>query len=256
MSIPCDDGISDYFEKPRRPGRSIWSYLMPWLVVIGVVLILIAMLLPATRSASEAARRIQCTNNLKQIGLALRNYSYEHGAFPPVFTRDMTGKPLHSWRTLLLPYLDQKELYQSLDLSKPWDDPINAKAFEKKVVSAYLCPSSRKTETAYLAVVGPDASFPPDRSRRLSEFTDGLGQTLMVIEVDQDHTVPWMSPRDADSSVVLGIDLKSKLNHPGGVNGLFGDVSVKFLKATLPSDQRRAMITVSGKDNNVLSFYD
>ena len=82
--------------------------LVELLVVIGVIVILIGLLLPTVRAAHEPARRSQCCNNLKQIALALHNYADEHGEFPPAYTVDEQGQPLHSWRTLILPYLEQK----------------------------------------------------------------------------------------------------------------------------------------------------
>ncbi|APZ94979.1 DUF1559 domain-containing protein [Fuerstiella marisgermanici] len=93
--------------------------------VVGLVLIggvLLAMLLPFNRG-SEAPRRLQCKNNLKQIGLALHNYHDVYEAFPPAFTVNSDGHPLHSWRTLILPFMEQQALYDSIDLSKPWSDP-------------------------------------------------------------------------------------------------------------------------------------
>src|SRR5262245_46299640 len=82
--------------------------LLELLVVVAVIGILIALLLPATRSARPAARRAQCTNNLKQIALALRSYEQDHKALPPAYTVDESGRPLHSWRTLILPHLEQR----------------------------------------------------------------------------------------------------------------------------------------------------
>ena len=73
---------------------------------------------------------MQCANNLKQIALALRNYESVYHALPPAYTVDAEGKPLHSWRTLILPYLEQQALYDKIDLSKPWDDPANKEAYE------------------------------------------------------------------------------------------------------------------------------
>ena len=99
-------------------------------MVLGIIALLIALLLPAIRSAGPAARRAQCVNNLKQIALALHNYEQAHKALPPAYTVDAKGRPLHSWRTLILPYLEQEPLYQTIDLSKPWNDPANAKALE------------------------------------------------------------------------------------------------------------------------------
>jgi type II secretory pathway pseudopilin PulG len=101
--------------------------LVTGLTVLAILAVVVAMLLPSVRRARPAARRSQCKNNLKQIGLALYNYEADYHAFPPAYTVDADGKPLHSWRTLILPYLDQQPLYARIDLSKPWDDPANAR---------------------------------------------------------------------------------------------------------------------------------
>ncbi len=86
----------------------------------------------------------------------------------------------------------------------------------------------------------------------LSDIIDGTGHTIMVIEVDSDHAVPWMQPTDADEKVVLGIGPESKLDHPGGVNAAFADGHTRFLEADLPAAQRRAYISIAGNDNGVL----
>ena len=82
--------------------------------LVGVVLcggILTALLLPAIQAAREAARRASCSNNLKQINLALLNYENAHKCFPPAYIPDEDGTPMHSWRVLILPYLEQNALY-------------------------------------------------------------------------------------------------------------------------------------------------
>ncbi len=105
-------------------GRGFWP--IKSLAVLAILALLIAFLLPATRSSRGAARRAQCTNNLKQIALALHNYEQAYKSFPPAYTVDANGRPLHSWRTLILPFLEQESLYRAIDLSKPWNDPANA----------------------------------------------------------------------------------------------------------------------------------
>ncbi len=86
-----NDEIPKAKPTPRRRNR-----LLDAVVVIGIILFLIALLLPAIRTAGPAARCAQCTNNLKQIAPAIYNYEQLHGAFPPASTVDATGKPLHS----------------------------------------------------------------------------------------------------------------------------------------------------------------
>ncbi|MGE5193057.1 MAG: DUF1559 domain-containing protein, partial [Deltaproteobacteria bacterium] len=219
------------------------------LTVLAIGAVLVALMLPAVRRGREPARRSQCKNNLKQIALALHNYEERYNALPPAYTVDADGKPLHSWRTLILPFLDQEPLYESIDLSKPWDDPANAEAF-KTSLSVYHCPSdsSPQNHTTYLASVGSTGCFRLTEPRLLSEITDGLSQTLMVVEVPSDRSVPWMSPKDADERLMLGLGPESKLAHTGGMNAALCDGSVRFLSTAIPAATRRALISIAGGD--------
>jgi prepilin-type N-terminal cleavage/methylation domain-containing protein len=222
------------------------------IVVLGIIAILAALFLPAYRSAGPAARRTQCLNNIRNIALALRNYEEEYHVLPPAYTVDARGNRLHSWRTLILPYLDQKSLYKRIDLSKPWYDPANAKIGET-ALSIYSCPEAHRPEsqcpencTTYLAVVTPDSCLRAGKSRALSEITSP-GKTLMVIEVDSKHAVPWMSADDASEELWLSFGPKSDLPHAGGSLAAFVDCTARFLPADLPANDRRAMISITEK---------
>ena len=76
------------------------------------------------RPARQSAIRSQCVNNEKQIGLAIHNYIASHGSFPPAYTQDNAGKPLLSWRVLILPYIEQDALFKEFHLDEAWDSPI------------------------------------------------------------------------------------------------------------------------------------
>jgi prepilin-type processing-associated H-X9-DG protein len=231
---------------PRRRNR-----LLEFLVILGIIGLLVALLLPAVRTARPAAIRAQCTNNLKQIALALHNYEQAHKVLPPPYTVDASDRPLHSWRTLILPYLEQESLYRTIDLAKPWNDPANAKALGT-FVGVFCCYGAvRPTNntTTYLAIVSPNGCFFPGQSRSLSEIKDGTSNTLMVIETGEENAVPWMAPVDADESLVMRLGPTTKLHHPGGTNACFVDGSVRFLKASTPGKLRRALMTISGNDN-------
>ena len=224
--------------------------LVEFFVVIAIIATLIALIVPARRSAGPAARRLECQNNVKQIAMALLNYSIQNHVLPPAYTVDADGKPLHSWRTLILPYLDHATLYKKIDLTKAWDDPVNAEAFQTKV-SVYRCPLAIGPEnhTTYMAVVTSNSCIRPTEPRSLSDITDDQDQTLMVIEVDSDHAVPWMSPRDADESLILALGSKHKLAHGGGINAGFVDGRTEFLNANLTKDKLRKLISIAGSDN-------
>lgn len=229
----------------RRAGFS-WTALA---AVLGVISLLIALLLPARRVAREAARRTSCKCHLKQLGLALHNYHDVYGEFPPAYTVDADGKRLYSWRTLILPQLDQQPLFDKIDLSKPWDDPKNAQA-AKTLPSVYQCPSAstRPGQTSYLAVVTSDGCLLPVRSRSIKTITDGMANTLMVIEVPADQSVHWMTPQDADETLLERFGPKSKESHPGGRHGLIADGTVRLLAQTIDRKTFHALCTATGSD--------
>ena len=243
------------YESPEKPHAaeiakggnsfSLWKVL----AVAGVTALLIALILPATRTAPEAGGRTRCLNNLKSITLALISYAERHNAFPPAYTVDANGNRLHSWRTLILPYLDQYALYESIDLSKPWNDPANAKAFGTEV-DVFSCPAAKLSGglTTYLGNAATDGCFTGDRPRHISEFTDSQGQTILVVEVSPTHAVHWMAPQDAHESILLNFGSGSKPAHIGVVNAGFADGTVHALSVNLDSPVRRSLLTVSGND--------
>ncbi|MHC5542478.1 DUF1559 family PulG-like putative transporter [Singulisphaera rosea] len=253
MSIHFEDD-PEFHEIPSKPSSGRGPSIARILAIGAAILILIALLLPANRVSRGAARRIQCMNNLKQIALALQGYEQIYKALPPAYTVDANGRPLHSWRTLILPYLDATELYQSIDLTKPWNDPANAKAFES-AVSVYHCPESRgpHNTTTYLASTGPNGCLSPGKPRPLAEITDPHRSTLMVIEAGEENVIPWMAPVDADDSLVLSLGPTTKLHHPGITNACFVDGHVRSLKVDTPPRERRALVSIAGNDNESFS---
>lgn len=231
--------------KPSRPGRrrtgrrgSIAGRL---LAVAAVVIAAVILLLPVSRGARGAARRAQCAQNLKSIGRAIDAYSRENGALPPPFSVDAEGHPLHSWRVLLLPYLDERAA-GGIDLEKPWDDPANAAA-AVATVEPYGCPALQAPagKTTYHLVVSPEGLVRPDRSATREEAASADRNTILVIESPEGRAMPWMGGGDDGVEVLMGSDEGC---HAGGVMALFADGSVHFLHIdSLPLDVRRSLIT-------------
>jgi hypothetical protein len=227
-----------------------------WMQILGVgsiLLVLAAVLLPAvTRGPAVrgTAQRVQCKNNLRQIRLALESYHDEYHALPPAYTTDANGQKLHSWRTLVLPFMEHEALYKQIDLSKPWNDPVNS-ALSSKMPEVYRCPSGNLPDgdTTYLGAVGEEFCFHPSTPRSFTEFSDGLSETLMVFEVAPNNAVPWMSPQDADLDSIIRLNSRESLPHREGFQGVMGDGTIRYFPADLPSETRKALLTISGNES-------
>ena len=218
-----------------------------------------ALLLPAVQAAREAARRMQCTNNLKQIVLALHTYHDANGAFPPLYTVDASGKPLHSWRVLILPFIEQQALYKQIRLDEPWDSEYN-KQFHDTVIPTYACLRNelrgQGKNCNYSGIAGE--GFVPATKENvwagidIGRILDGTSNTLAVVEVREPFC--WMDPT-ADitlDELAKGIntpDGRVGSNHTGGINvGMF-DGSVRFFRTTTDPTRLpilRAMGTCAG----------
>ncbi|MHC5541623.1 DUF1559 family PulG-like putative transporter [Singulisphaera rosea] len=212
------------------------------------IAVLIALLLPAVQAAREAARRAQCVNNLKQIGLALHNYESAYGQLPPAASTDRDGKPLLSWRVAILPFLEQQPLYNEFKLDEPWDSPHN-QPLAARMPSTFRCPSVPMPEsdtsglTEYQAIVGPGAFLDETTGTRFDSMTDGTANTLAIVE--SKGMVVWTKPED----IPLDNLAQSKVSsyHPGGNNSLFADGSVRFLKVpTMNPANFHALCTKNG----------
>ncbi len=170
-----------------------------------------------------------CSSNIRQIAIALRQYESTYECLPPAYTVDKSGNPLHSWRALILPYIERSDLYQRIDFSKPWNDPVN-KAVGKEVVDVYHCPGNQSstTSTAYVAIVSTEGCLQPKIGRALSEITDPHSETLLLYECDIEQAIHWMEPRDIHPSSLLQPRSKPRTVHHGGRMQLFWMVPSDF----------------------------
>jgi prepilin-type processing-associated H-X9-DG protein len=208
-----------------------------------VVPLALVPLLPS--EGNEAARRYQCVNNLKTIGLAMHNYHAAEGRLPPIAITNPDGKPLLSWRVAILPYLEEKELYDQFHLDEPYDSPHNAALLSRRP-QVYDCPTFKaedRTTTTYQVLIGPGTAFENPKGTTFAEITDGAQNTLLVVE--SKVPVPWTKPEDLPYNP-LGSLLSIGSKHPGGFNTLLADGSVRFLKLTVPEHVLRALITRDG----------
>ncbi len=305
-------------ERSRTRPETRGFTLIELLVVIAIIGVLVALLLPAVQSAREAARRMQCVNNLKQTGLGVLNFENANRYLPNgwYIPGDTTGANGYGgFCTRILPYLEQSSLYNSYNWSLSWWDLDNQTTVVTKI-STYLCPSSPVDPVRVgLNAIGSVGPF-PDRSMAIGDYiilrgyidyftvpppaetrmigmlmsidtnqptiaqvTDGTSQTAMVGEraarpqywvkgkkISDTNTMfafdgGWASYQsvwlrtflsDCNTIVTSGLG-PATVNcnngystysfHPGGVNVLFGDGSVRFLKESVASTVFYALLT-------------
>ncbi len=172
-------------------------------MVIAIIGILIALLLPAVQAAREAARRMQCSTNLKQVGLAILNYENTHKMLPIGMNIALPVFKAHSALAALLPYVEQEDLYEKYDFEKRIYDAVNLRVTCMHI-PAYLCPSDNAAGRIMngsfarsnivvcfgSGTVGKsatdwstDGAFQRDICKKLSDFTDGTSSTAVASEV-------------------------------------------------------------------------
>jgi hypothetical protein len=186
---------------------------------VGMVLngvLLYFLLLFSVQRVHETAARIQSQNNLQQMAIAVHDYAATYNnRLPPAAVYDRTGKPLYSWRVLLLPFVEQQNLYAQFHLDEPWDSPHNIQ-FVQRMPKVYQLPGVTGAEpglTYYQVFTGPDTLFPnskaglrpfglvgkPDlqeapRLYNIGNIPDGTSNTILFVEAA--NAVPWTKPED------------------------------------------------------------
>ncbi|HEY7427397.1 MAG TPA: DUF1559 domain-containing protein [Gemmataceae bacterium] len=200
-------------------------------------------LIEAVQRAREAAARTQSQNNLKQIGLAMHNYEATNGLFPPQATYDKNGKPLLSWRVLILPYLEQNDLYKQFHLDESWDSEHNKKLLAK-MPKTYASPQDETTiadhTTHYQGFFGKGTIFEGKKGIRIADITDGTSNTLMIVEASK--AVPWSKPEDIPYDAAKPLP---KLGMPGASSFLAGmcDGSIRLIYHDITEKTLRNAIT-------------
>ena len=249
--------------------------LIELLVVIAIIAILIGLLLPAVQKVREAAARMKCSNNLKQMGLACHAYQDTAGKLPAGWVTNAANKPNPgwSWATLILPYVEQNNLYTAMnpDLVTPGGPSVDANT--SKALSVYLCPSDsasgptnplfqgfgRSNYVVNREVLGPDVNNNPT-TLKIETIQDGSSNTFLMGERDSVKNIGAVWHRSNATSASFegrpgrGINIPcagtppvpstgdpARLAwgslHTGGANFALCDGSVRFFTNSTPADQ-------------------
>ena len=245
----------------RSPSRQGMT-LVELLVVMTIIGILVALLLPAVQSAREAGRKAACKNNLRQVGIALHAY---HDAFGTLPTGCLEwNQRQYAWSALLLPFLEQQNLYLQIDFSTRFDAPVNAAAARTRL-QVYECPTGPQRtlprgRTDYGGLYGErmvdflpdDGLFVHEVSFAFHHIRDGLSQTMAVAEDVGGPDSEWINGRNVfvqsgginDPKAWAG-DNEIRSLHPTGAMTLFADARVVFLSDSLDKLVLGQMITRS-----------
>ena len=234
---------------------------------IGVPIVVVGVLLwQLAKYGNEVGRRSQCCANLKMIAIAMLTYSDAHGCFPPAYIPDKEGRPMHSWRVLLMPFMGEEHFFESYRLDEPWNSPHN-RALAHGVPHGmdpnypiYHCPSDRdsdKWDTSYVMVVGPRAISDGPTAMRPEERAYDFSRTVVLIEMS-DSGIPWMEPRDLRSDEMSfkinspdGRGIRSR--HPTGAMVMFGHANERFLHET--EDPRLVEDLIAGRKSQAVADF-
>ena len=238
---------SQLFDK--EPKNRLWGKIgLGVAVFLGVPFL--AQTLSHPPGTQDGYRRSYCRNQLQDIARALDNYHYHHHQLPPPNLCGEDGKPAHSWRVLILPYLEQQTLYGRYDFKERWNGPNNRKLSQMRP-NVYRCPANRTAEddqsgtTNYLALVGPGTAWDslsiPNHS--IAEFQP---RRVTLIEVG-DSKIDWLEPQDMTLDKILGESgLRISTSHRRqGVHLGMSDGTVEWVNRNALPDLWRAAL--SGK---------
>jgi hypothetical protein len=238
--------------------------VLRWFLAILMFLFAVALLLPAVSSATEAAARVHCRNNLKFLGLALDNYYQMHGHFPPPNVAGPDGKPMHSWRVLILPYIEEGMLFNSYRMDEPWNGPNNS-TLAAQMPSVFRCPSDGSMPpgmTNYFYITGPGRAKEGESKLQPHQISDGMANTMAIVE-STSARINWLDPRDLTVEDMLagkntadapcacashGRKDHGMWRSAGGFQCAMFDGSVRYIAAGIDPATLRAFLTIDGAE--------
>ena len=153
---------------------------------------------------------------------------------------------MHSWRVLILPYLEQQDLYDRYLMDEPWDGPNNSRLHDE-IVSCYRCPSSSSDEncTDYVLITGEGTAFEDNQTNSYGDIGDGSSNTIAVTEIAESN-IHWMQPQDIPKDEFLGLgNTKVPTNHIGLRNVALFDGSTHSLRIDAYTEELKKLVLIN-----------
>jgi hypothetical protein len=247
---------------PDSPSEGILRRNWGCALVVGTVLVVGGILMWwSVEDAREAARCANCAGTLKIIAGAMLNYHDKYGCFPPAYIADKDGRPMHSWRVLIMPFLENQEFIDRYRFDEPWNSPHNRALADgiphgmNPNYPIYHCPSDRdsdKWDTSYVMVVGPRTISDGPTSTSREDFTDGISNTIMIVEMSESG-IHWMEPRDLKfdemSFRINDPDRRGiRSKHLGGVNIVLCNMNSRVVHENIDPEVLKGLLTRNGGD--------
>ncbi|MDO4586921.1 MAG: DUF1559 domain-containing protein [Planctomycetia bacterium] len=250
----------------------------------------VCLFFPSYSMVTEAINRCYCSSQMQKLDYAMQLYKADHGTFPPAFTVDAKGNPLHSWRVLLLPYLGQQELFDQIKLDEPWDSEHN-RAFHSADLAIYRCPSLEEAqkiipgETSYSVIVGKNSLFDESGTGKdpLAMIKENPEKDVldMILIAERSDPICWMKPdNEIRENNVKDYGINKSLNelnsriydrnevrwndkipgtvasvHPGGANFALSNGASLFLSATIATSSSSEKLEEDEEFNETLYHY-
>ena len=175
--------------------RMAWAQ---WLLISAAIAFLGSRLVPSIIAPYPVAFGSSQLNNIRHICLACHNYEMAHGHWPPAYIADENGKPMHSWRVLILPFIEEQAVFDRYDFNEPWDGPNNSKLVDQLSngnIFEMFPWADFDGRTGIKLVTGQGTGFVRSQSPTMGDITVDTSNAILVVE-DIKNPVNWMSPQD------------------------------------------------------------
>lgn len=248
--------------QPGETRRPPWIRHLLLSVAVAVIVALGRWTWLLIRESREAAISMRAQSHLNQLQLALHLYHDRHGCFPPAYVTNDEGTPVHSWRVLILPFIEQQALYDAYRFAEPWNGPNNRKLADRMPQIFHMPKDPAATSmTNIVAIVGPGTAFPGSSCTRIEDFTDGLDNTILLTEITSSN-ICWMEPTDlVIDEMAFTVNDRQRLSISSlrrrGPHAVFADsIHAYQISPRLRPETLKALTTIAGGEKMFMGEID